>query len=269
MTGRVLPEPGLPDLVGRTAIVTGGSRGIGRAVALMLGAAGATVGIGYRSERSAAEETIRDLLGMVGGTAGDGRGHWAERADLATSAGAEALFRRADAEFGGVLDVFVGNAGIWNSKDCLVNDLEPDEWHRMMDANLTSAYLTTRAAIQRMGDGGRVVLITSTAAQRGEAGHAHYAASKGALQAFVKSLAVEVGSRGITVNAVAPGWVDTDMSAGVLRGRSRERILAEIPVRRIGAPEDVAGPVVFLVSDLARHVTGEILNVNGGSVLCG
>jgi 3-oxoacyl-[acyl-carrier protein] reductase len=238
-------------------------------VALMLGAAGATVGICYRSDCVAAEETVRDLFGLSGGSSGDGRRHWAERADLATPAGAEALFRRADAEFGEALDVFVGNAGIWNSQERPVADLEPDEWHRMMDANLTSAYLTTRAAIRRMRDGGRVVLITSTAAQRGEAGHAHYAASKGALQAFVKSLAVELGPRGITVNAVAPGWVDTDMSASVLQGPYRDRIIAEIPVRRIGAPEDVAGPVVFLVSDLARHVTGEILNVNGGSVLCG
>jgi 3-oxoacyl-[acyl-carrier protein] reductase len=181
----------------------------------------------------------------------------------------ETLFRRADAEFGGTLDVFVANAGIWNSQSTPVEDLEPDEWHEMMAANLTSAYMTTREAIRRMGNGGRVVLITSTAAQRGEAGHSHYAASKGALQSFVKSLAVEVGGRGITVNAVAPGWVDTDMSAGVLQGPYRDEVQAGIPVGRIGSPEDVAGPVVFLTSGLARHVTGEILNVNGGSVLCG
>jgi len=262
-------DGGLPDLAGRTAIVTGGSRGIGRAVSLMLGAAGATVGIGYRSNRPAAEDTLRGLLGLSGGVARDGHRPWAEQADLATEGGVEDLFRRADAEFEGALDVFVGNAGIWNADPCPVSDLEPGEWQRMMEANLTSAYLTTRAAIRRMGAGGRVVLITSTAAQRGEAGHAHYAASKGALQAFVKSLAVEVGPRGITVNAVAPGWVDTDMSAGVLKGQYRERVCAEIPMRRIADPEDVAGPVVFLVSDLARHVTGEILNVNGGSVLCG
>ena len=259
---------GLPDLGGRTALVTGGSRGIGRAVALMLGAAGARVGIGYCSDREAAEETLRGLAERQKSSPGDAR-PWAEAADISTGAGAEALFRRADAEFGGTLDVFVGNAGIWNAGHRPVAELEPDEWHQMIAANVTSAYLTTRAAIQRMGDGGRVVLITSTAAQRGEAGHSHYAASKGALQSFVKSLAVEVGPLGITVNAVAPGWVDTDMSAGVLRGATRERICAEIPVRRIGAPEDVAGPVVFLASDLARHVTGEILNVNGGSVLCG
>lgn len=262
-------DGGLPGLAGRTAIVTGGSRGIGRAVSLMLGAAGATVGIGYRSNRSAAEDTVRDLLGLSGRAAAGGQRPWAEQADLATAGGVEDLFRRADDEFHGALDVFVGNAGIWNTDPCPVSDLELGEWHRMMDANLTSAYLTTREAIRRMGAGGRVVLITSTAAQRGEAGHAHYAASKGALQSFVKSLAVEVGPRGITVNAVAPGWVDTDMSASALKGQVRERICADIPTRRIALPEDVAGPVVFLVSDLARQVNGEILNVNGGSVLCG
>jgi 3-oxoacyl-[acyl-carrier protein] reductase len=259
----------LLDLAGRTAIVTGGSRGIGRAVALMLGRAGAAVGIGYRSNRAAAEKTVADLLHLAADRSDEGPRPWAEQGDLATREGVEALFARADAEFGGALHVFVANAGIWNSDPRPVADLEPDEWHEMMAANLTSAYLSTREAIRRMESGGRVVLITSTAAQRGEAGHSHYAASKGALQSFVKSLAVEVGGRGITVNAVAPGWVDTDMSAGVLQGPYREEVRSGIPVGRIGSPEDVAGPVVFLASDLARHVTGEVLNVNGGSVLCG
>jgi 3-oxoacyl-[acyl-carrier protein] reductase len=139
----------------------------------------------------------------------------------------------------------------------------------MMAVNLTSVYLTTREAARRLGDGGRIVLVTSTAAQRGEAEHSHYAASKGAIQSFVKSLAVELGPAGITVNAVAPGWVDTDMSANVLRGETRAVVEGEIPVRRIATPLDVAGPIVFLASSLARHVNGEVLNVNGGSVLCG
>jgi 3-oxoacyl-[acyl-carrier protein] reductase len=120
-----------------------------------------------------------------------------------------------------------------------------------------------------MPKGGRIVLVSSTAAQRGEAEHSHYAASKGAVQAFVKSLAVELGPTGIRVNAVAPGWVDTDMTANVLRGAQRECVVEGIPVGRIAAPEDIAGPILFLASDLARHVNGEILNVNGGSVLCG
>ncbi len=120
-----------------------------------------------------------------------------------------------------------------------------------------------------MTAGGRIVLVSSTAAQRGEAEHSHYAASKGAVQALVKSLAAEIGPAGIRVNAVAPGWVDTDMTAGVLRGARRASIVAEIPLRRIATPEDVAGPILFLSSELSRHVNGEILNVNGGSVLCG
>ncbi len=270
-TGRADSDLSVPGLAGRTALVTGGSRGIGRAVARMLATSGATVGIGYRSNHGAAEDTVRELLDVTGHPDPDGSATrpWAEASDVATAAGVEQLFERADAEFGGRLDVFVGNAGIWNEEPRPVSDLDPAEWHRMMEANLTSAYLCTRAAIHRMDSGGRVILITSTAAQRGEAGHSHYAASKGALHSFIKSLAAEVGPRGITVNGVAPGWVDTDMSAGVLHGPYRDRICEEIPVRRIATPDDIAGPVVFLASDLARHVNGEILNVNGGSVLCG
>src|SRR5439155_23436138 len=118
-------------------------------------------------------------------------------------------------------------------------------------------------------DGGRVVLVSSTAGQRGEAYHADYAASKGAMISFVKSLAPELGPRNITVNSVAPGWVDTEMCAEPFANGGRERIAAGIPLRRIAAPRDIAGPIAFLCSDLASHVTGEILNVNGGSVLCG
>jgi len=258
----------LIDLSGRTALVTGGSRGIGRAVALLLARAGARVGIGYRADREAAERTVRDLVEAAGDGA-DGHPAWARGADLAAERGVNFLFEGVDEAFGGPLDIFVANAGIWNEEARPVLELDPAEWRRMMDANLTSAYLTTRAALRRMGEGGRVVLITSTAAQRGEAGHAHYAASKGALQSFVKSVAVEVAPLGITVNAVAPGWVDTDMSAGTLRGEYRETVVSGIPVGRIASAGDVAGPVVFLASELARHVTGEVLNVNGGGVLCG
>jgi len=138
-----------------------------------------------------------------------------------------------------------------------------------MAENVDSVFYTTRAAIRRISDNGRIVLVSSTAGQRGEAFHADYAASKGAMISLVKSLAPELGKRGITVNSVAPGWVDTEMCAESFANGGRERITAGIPIGRIAAPRDIAGPIVFLCSELARHVTGEIVNANGGSVLCG
>lgn len=260
----------VPGLEGRRALVTGGSRGIGRAVAVMLARAGARVGLGYFSDAVAAEAAVAAVrsAGAERGTIDPG-GPWAERADLRESAGVDRLFRRCDLEFDGSLEIFVGNAGVWNPEPVPLSDMDVREWDHMIGANLTSAYLSTRAAARRMTRGGKIILISSTAAQRGEAGHAHYAAAKGAVQSLVKSLAVELGPEGVTVNAVAPGWVDTDMTASVLRGAERDRIQNEIPLHRVAAPEDIAGPVLFLASDLARHVTGEVLNVNGGSVLCG
>jgi 3-oxoacyl-[acyl-carrier protein] reductase len=138
-----------------------------------------------------------------------------------------------------------------------------------MVENVDSMFFTTRAAARVLRDHGRIVLVSSTAGQRGEANHADYGASKGAMISFVKSLAPELAARDITVNSVAPGWVDTDMAAQSYTDGGRERISAGIPLGRVASARDVAGPIVFLCSDLARHVTGEILNVNGGSVLCG
>lgn len=245
----------LPGLTGKRVLVTGGSRGIGRATAQMLAEAGALVGISYHKARQEAAAMVES-------------GIWAEPGDLSQEEDVERLFARVDQEFGG-LDGFVGNAGIWTVDELPVERLEAEAWHRMMAVNLTSIYLTTRAAVARMGKGGRIVLLSSTAAQRGEAGHSHYAASKGAIVSFCKSLATELGPKGITVNSVAPGWVDTDMSASVLRTSALETVTAQIPLGRVAEAEDVAGPICFLLSDLARHVTGEVLNVNGGSVLCG
>lgn len=265
--------PGLPGLAGKRALVTGGSRGIGRATVRLLARCGAAVGLAYRSAHDEAEAALAEArsaapaVGDTGGHGGTGR-FWKEAADLSREEEVERLFRRVDEAFGG-LDLFVGNAGIWNQEARPLEELEASEWRRMMEVNLDSIYYTTRAAVERMEDGGRVVLLSSTAAQRGEPGHSHYAATKGGIVSFAKSLAGELGPRGITVNAVAPGWVDTDMSAAVLRDGDRERVLEEIPLRRVATAEDVAGPVGFLLSDLGRHVTGEVLNVNGGSVLCG
>jgi 3-oxoacyl-[acyl-carrier protein] reductase len=138
-----------------------------------------------------------------------------------------------------------------------------------MRVNMDSMFHTTRAAVRAISNHGRIVLVSSTAGQRGEAGHSDYAASRGAMISFVKSVAVELAPRNITVNSVAPGWVDTEMAAASLEGDGRARIERTIPLGRVASAHDIAGPIVFLCSDLARHVTGEVLNVNGGSVLCG
>jgi len=144
-----------------------------------------------------------------------------------------------------------------------------EQWRRTMAVNVDAIFYQTRLAARQLGEGGRIVLVSSTAGQRGEAGHADYAASKGAIISFVKSVAVELAPRQITVNSVAPGWVDTEMVEAAITPESRGRIEAAIPIGRVASPRDIAGPIVFLCSDLARHITGEILNVNGGAVLCG
>lgn len=249
------------DLTGKRAFVTGASRGIGRATALLLARCGADVAVGYRSRDAEAETVVREVEAL-------GRRAVAVRADLAERDEAVGAVREAAERLGG-LDVYVGNAGVWPPRDVPFGEMEDAQWSATMRANLDAIFWTTREAARLLGEGGRVVLVTSTAAQRGEAFHADYAASKGAVVSLVKSLAVELGPRGITVNSVAPGWVDTEMSAAPLQGPTRAAIEAAIPVRRIATAEDVAAPIVFLCAAEARHVTGEILNVNGGSVLCG
>ena len=180
----------------------------------------------------------------------------------------DALFRRADEEFDG-LDIFVGNHGIWPPEDVPVAEMSEERWHRTMEINLHSIFYTSRSAAKKLRNDGRIVLVSSTAGQRGEAFHGDYAATKGAMISLVKGFCVELAPRGITVNAVAPGWIDTEMSESALQGPERSDIEASIPLGRIATAEDVAGPIVFLCSELARHVTGEVLNVNGGAVLVG
>ncbi len=248
-------------LEGRRALVTGGSRGVGRAVAELLARAGAHVGISYHWRVDEARGVVEQVRAM--GVRG-----WAEGGDLADPRVVERVFARVDDEFGG-LDIFVGNAGIWPVADVPLAEMEDERWRKTVAVNLDSIFFTTRAALQRMSDAGRVVLVSSTAGQRGEAFHSDYAATKGAIGSLVKGLCVEVGRRGITVNAVAPGWIDTEMSAGPLGGPGRVAIDDAIPLGRVATAEDVAGPIVMLCSPLARHITGEILNVNGGAVLAG
>ncbi len=246
---------------GKRALVTGGSRGIGAATVRMLAEAGADVVVGYRNRATDADAVVAQAIAA-------GSRAFSFAADVSTAVGAESLVDTAVTRLGG-LDIFVANAGIWPPQEMPFAQMEADQWHRTIRENLDSVFFTTRAACRAISDNGRIVLVSSTAGQRGEAGHADYAAAKGAVISLTKSLAVELGPRGITVNSVAPGWVDTEMVRDALAGGGINRVSRSIPLRRIASADDIAGPIVFLCSSLARHVTGEILNVNGGSVLCG
>jgi 3-oxoacyl-[acyl-carrier protein] reductase len=249
------------SLGGKKALITGGSRGIGAATAMLFAEWGVDVAIGYRA-RGGDANTVVQRARSLGVTA------TAIAADIGDRSGAEQLVDDAVKQLG-ALDFFVGNSGIWIPEDVPLAEMSDDQWHRTMRENLDSVFFTTRAAARVLRDHGRIVLVASTAGQRGEAFHSDYAASKGAMISFVKSLCVEMARRDITVNCVAPGWVDTEMAAGPYASGGRERISAGIPLGRVAEPRDIAGPIVFLCSDLARHMTGEIVNVNGGSVLAG
>lgn len=248
-------------LDGKVAIVTGGSRGVGRAVARMLAAAGADVVIGFRSREAEAEAVVAELTGQGVRAA-------AEPGDLADPEAVRRLFARARDEFGGI-DLVVVNHGIWPVDDVALADMSDEQWRRTLQVNLDGVFYVCREAARAIRDGGRIVLVGSTAGQRGEAMHGDYAASKGALISLVKGFCVELAPRGVTVNCVAPGWIDTEMAHDALAGAAGERIASSIPIGRVASADDVAGPIYFLCTDLARHITGEVLNVNGGAVLAG
>ena len=248
------------DLTGQAALVTGGSRGIGRATALLLARSGADIALTYHTRARDAEVTVDEDEAL-------GRRAFAFGGDLADPAMVERIMSEVQRQLGR-LDIFVANAGIWPAEEVRLASITTERWHRTVEANLDSVFLSTRAALRLMRAGGRVVIISSTAGQRGEAFHADYAATKGALISLTKSLAVECAPD-VVVNCVAPGWVDTEMSLPAFGLDNRDRIRRSIPLQRIATAEDIAGPILFLCSDLARHVTGEVLNVNGGSVLCG
>ena len=249
------------DLSERVALVTGGSRGIGRAVCELLARAGARVALSFRADSAAADEVVAAIRS-------DGGEAMAIAGNIADPGQARQLTRDVLAAWQR-LDILVNNAGVWEEDEAGRGDLET--WDRTLAVNVRGAFLVTDSAVPHLArERGSIVFISSTAGQRGEARHSAYAASKGALISYTKSLAKELGPRGVRVNCVAPGWVETDLTRSALADPARRREIEDsIPIGRVAQPEDIAGSVLFLVSDLARHVQGEILNVNGGSVLCG
>ncbi len=249
------------DLAPRTALITGGSRGIGRAAADLLARAGARVAVNYARDEASANRAVREIRAS-GGEA------MALAGDISDPAQARQLVRDVVAAWER-LDILVNNAGIWDED--VAGQGRVDVWDRTYAINQRGAFLVTDAAVPYLEKtGGAIVFVSSTAGQRGEARHSAYAASKGALISYTKSLAAELGPRGIRVNCVAPGWVETDMTAATLADPAERRAIESlIPIGRVASPADIAGPILFLVSDLARHMQGEVINVNGGSVLAG
>jgi 3-oxoacyl-[acyl-carrier protein] reductase len=249
-------------LNGKVAVVTGGSRGIGLAAIKCFAALGANVVVNYlTNDRAAADAVSKSEAAGVGALA--------VQADVARSEEADRLIEATIERFGRV-DFLVCNAGIWEGGP--IDEMSEDVWDRTMDLNLKGTWAVCRAAVPYMKKqgAGRIVIVSSTAGQRGEANVSNYAASKGGQISFTKSLAAELGPFGINVNSVAPGWVDTDMCADVFAEPGFRKALEDSnPVGRVASPEDIARPIVFLCTEWARHINGEILNVNGGSVLCG
>jgi len=249
------------DLTDQVALITGASRGIGAATAVLFAEAGADVALVYRSHDGEAEAVQAQVAGF-------GRKALLLKGDVSDFATAGQHVEQTVAAFGR-LDILVGNAGIWT--DLETGAGQEAVWDHTMAVNLKSIFNYTDAAVpvmQRAGKG-NIIHVSSTAGQRGEAGHSHYAATKGAIIAYVKSLAVELAPT-IRVNSVAPGWVNTHLNDPVFGDpKFVAAATAAIPLQRMPEPEDLAGPILFLASDLAVHITGEVLNVNGGAVLCG
>ena len=249
------------SLEGRNVLVTGGSRGIGRAACVLCARLGARVAVGYARDEAAAGSTVAEL-------AAAGSFAVALAADLAIAGEAAGLVARAE-EALGPLDVVVLNHGIW--KRAPIVSMTDAEWDEMLRVNLSSVREACAEAARRMLPRGRgnIVLVASTAGQRGEPFHSHYAASKGAVIALAKSLASELGGEGIRVNCVAPGWVMTDMSRAAILGSAGDAVRRAIPLGRPGTPEEIAGPIAFLASDLSSYLQGQVLSVNGGAVMIG
>jgi 3-oxoacyl-[acyl-carrier protein] reductase len=249
-------------LTSKVALITGGSRGIGAAAVRMFVAAGAKVVFNYQSAKSQADDLVREC---------GAENCRAIQSDLSTTTAAQQLVSSAIAAFGR-LDILVANHGIWPSEDAPIDRMSDEQWHRTIAVNLDSVFGLVKHSVAQMKQqgSGHIVLVSSTAGQRGEAFHCDYAASKGALISMVKGLSTELARDHIYVNCVAPGWVATDMSTPALNDPpTRAKVFGSIPLGRVGTPEEIAGPILFLCTPHAGFITGEIFNVNGGAVLVG
>ena len=249
------------DFTNKNVVVTGGSRGIGAAAVKLFARLNANVSFNYHSNKNAADDVINQINSF-------GAKYIAEKCDISDPEQIKLFIDNTLNTFSSV-DILVNNAGIWEYG--AIDTMSAEEWRKTMQTNLDSVFYFTQLVVKAMKkakSGGRIINIASTAGQRGEAFHSHYAASKGAIISFTKSLATELGSQNILVNCVAPGWVDTDMSHKAIL-ETGENIRDLIPLKRIPDADELAGPIVFLASEWATAITGEILNVNSGSVLCG
>jgi len=246
---------------GKTAIITGASRGVGRATALRLAESGANVVVNYLSREEDANEVVEECENC-------GFGAIAVQGDVSVWTDAHNLANKAIEKFGRI-DLLVLNAGIWEGAP--IEEMSEEVWNKVLNTNLKAAWAMSKACVPSMKKqpSGAIVLVSSTAGQRGEANYSNYAASKGGQISFTKALASELCPK-IRVNAVAPGWIETAMVRPVFEDEEyKQSVINAIPLQRIATTDDVALSICFLLSDWSRHITGEILNINGGAVLCG
>lgn len=248
-------------LSGKTAIVTGASRGIGRATAVRLAEAGANIAVNYLNNQTTADETVESCRQL-------GVQAIAVQADVANLKDVKKLTQTTLEKFGKI-DVLIANAGIWEGAP--IDEMSEDLWDKVLDANLKGTWTVCKEIVPifKRQNAGNIVIVSSTAGQRGEAGYSNYAASKGGQISLTKALATELAPQ-IRVNCVAPGWVDTSLSSDAYEDSANfAQIINNIPLKRVATADDIALSIAFLASDWARHITGEVLNINGGSVLCG
>ncbi len=264
------------SLSGKVALITGGSRGIGAATVRTFVAAGARVLFSYEKSKQQAEHLVTELSARDVASNASRAVCAAVACNLSGTETAQELVATAVDRFGR-LDILVANHGIWESEDASIDRMPDSQWHKTVAVNLDSVFALIKHSVAQMkkqeksgGATGHIVLVSSTAGQRGEAFHCDYAATKGALISMVKGLSTELARDGIYVNSVAPGWVDTDMSAAALHDPIRQgAIFATIPLGRVAKPEEIAAPILFLCTPAAGFITGEVFNVNGGAVLTG